>query len=464
VASKPAFAIDLVGKFIGSIFLEKKKVDDLLEKTLQQKDIRSDDLTLSTESKKQISTNVSFSVRQDSKGSFIGYFVSIANIEESVELRGELEEKVDERTKELEKAKEALINMLEDAESARRKMEEEKNRTMSLITNFTDGLLFFDKRKRFSLINPKAKYFFGIEKEEKMIGKTVSQLPFLRPLSKLIKENKKISREEVYIRKDLAIEATIVLITVEKIVVGRLIILHDITREKLVEKMKTEFVSLAAHQLRTPLSAIKWTIKIFLEGDLGTINKEQKEFLQDAYKSNEKMITLVNNLLNITRIEEGKYIYEPILIDIKDLVEEAIALYQERAKKRKIKIEIRGSKEKLKKANIDVEKMRMVLSNLFNNAIGYTPPGGKIIVSLSQTKKEIKFSIKDTGIGIPVNQYKRVFTKFFRAANAIRKETEGTGLGLYIAKNIVEAHKGKIWFESKENIGTTFHVSLPVEE
>jgi len=454
--------IDIVGKFIGSIFLEKKKIDDLLDNTLQQRKIRSDDLTLSTASKQQILTNISFSIREDAKGSFVGYFVSIANITESVELREKLEEKVDERTKELKKAKEALINMLEDAEHARWKAEEEKNRTMSIITNFTDGLLFFDKRKRFSLINPKAKDFFGIEKEEGIIGKPVSELPFLRPLSGLMKKNKKVSREEVRIRKNLVLEITIVSISVEKTIVGHLVILHDITREKLVEKMKTEFVSLAAHQLRTPLSAVKWTIKIFLEGDLGKINKEQKEFLEDAYNANERMITLVNNLLNITRIEEGRYIYKPVTVDLKNLVQGLIDLYKEKAKKEKIEIEFNCPKKRLGKTSIDIEKIKIALTNLLNNAIRYTAPGGKIIVSLSQTSKEIKFSIQDTGIGIPENQYKRVFTKFFRGTNAIRKETEGTGLGLYIAKNVVEAHKGKIWFDSKENTGTTFYVTLPI--
>ena len=454
--------IDIVGKPIGNIFLEKKKIDNLLENTFQKRSIGSDDLILLDRNKKQISTNVSFSVRQDTKGNFIGYFVSITDIEESVELREKLEEKVDERTKELEKAKEALIHMLAEAETARQEMEEEKNRTMSIIYNFTDGLLFFDKRKRFSLINPKARYFLGIKEERRMIGKTVLELPSLRLLHKLINENRKVSREEVYIRKDLVLEVTIVLIFTEKNITGYLVILHDITREKLIEKMKTEFVSLAAHQLRTPLSAIKWTIKIFLEGDLGKINKEQKEFLEGAYDSNEKMITLVNDLLNTTKIEAGKYVYKPILVNIKDMVEEAIILCKEKAEKRNITIEMNRPKQKLKKINIDVERMKIVFANLFNNAINYTPPGGKIIVSLNQTKKEITFSIKDNGIGIPVNQYKRVFTKFFRATNAIRKETEGTGLGLYIAKNIVEAHKGKIWFESRENTGTTFYITLPI--
>ena len=113
---------------------------------------------------------------------------------------------------------------------------------------------------------------------------------------------------------------------------------------------------------------------------------------------------------------------------------------------------------------LDVEKMKLAIQNLLDNAIRYTQPGGRVTASLKYVKKEIEFSIKDTGIGIPKDQQERVFTKFFRGANAIRLETEGSGLGLFITKNIIEAHGGKIWFESEENVGTTFHFTIPLKE
>jgi len=113
---------------------------------------------------------------------------------------------------------------------------------------------------------------------------------------------------------------------------------------------------------------------------------------------------------------------------------------------------------------LDVEKMRLAINNLVDNAIRYTPPGGRVTVSLSYDKKEIEFSVKDTGVGIPKDQQERVFTKFFRGANVMRMATEGTGLGLFITKNIIEAHGGKIWFESEENVGTTFHFTIPLKE
>ncbi len=111
--------------------------------------------------------------------------------------------------------------------------------------------------------------------------------------------------------------------------------------------------------------------------------------------------------------------------------------------------------------SIDVEKVKLAIQNLFENAIHYTPSGGKILISLESKDKQVQFSIKDTGIGIPEDQQHRVFSKFFRASNVLRKETEGTGLGLFIAKNIIEAHNGKIWFESKEDKGSTFYFTIP---
>ncbi|PIR01808.1 MAG: hypothetical protein COV63_03045 [Candidatus Nealsonbacteria bacterium CG11_big_fil_rev_8_21_14_0_20_37_68] len=232
----------------------------------------------------------------------------------------------------------------------------------------------------------------------------------------------------------------------------------------MIERMKTEFVSLSAHQLRTPLSAIKWTLRMLLDGDLGEITKEQKEYIGKTYESNERMIDLINDLLNVTRIEEGRYLYEPTLTDFQAIVQFVINSFKEEIKKKRIKFEFKKTEEKLPEVKVDVEKMRLAVQNLLNNAISYTPSGGEVTISLKYDKDKIEVAVKDTGIGIPQDQQERVFSKFFRATNAIRKETKGTGLGLYIAKNIIEAHGGKIWFESKEDKGSTFYFTLPVEK
>lgn len=237
----------------------------------------------------------------------------------------------------------------------------------------------------------------------------------------------------------------------------------DISREKLIERMKTEFVSIAAHQLRTPLSTIKYALNMMLGGDFGKLNKAQIDPLVKAYQSNEIMIALIRDLLDVARIEEGRYVYKRTLVDIQEMVRHVTRELEKEVEDKTITLEFKKSEEKLPKISVDVEKIRLAFQNLIENAINYTLPEGKVSVVLKHDDGNIEFLIKDTGIGIPKDQQGRVFGKFFRAANAMRKETRGSGLGLFITKNIIEAHGGKIWFESEENKGTTFHFTLPLK-
>jgi len=372
-----------------------------------------------------------------------------------------------EKTKELEESRTALMNMLEDVEEERGRAEEEKNKTLAVITNFADGLLVFDKEGKLSLINPQAEDFFDVKSRD-IVDRPIlglSTFPTIEPIVRIAgKEIKGVFRKEVQIREDLVLEVSTIPIIREEEKLGTLIILHDVTREKTIERMKTEFVSLAAHQLRTPLSAIKWTLRMLLDGDLGKITEEQKDFIEKTYKSNERMITLINDLLDVTRIEEGRYLYKPVLADVEPIVQFVTNSYQEEIKKKKIRFEFKKPEEGLPKIKLDVEKIRLAIDNLIENAIRYTPAYGKVMVSLEHKKGGIEFSVKDTGVGIPKDQQGRIFTKFFRAANVMRMATEGTGLGLFITKNIIEAHGGKIWFESEEGKGTTFYFAIPVKE
>ena len=369
--------------------------------------------------------------------------------------------------KDLIAEKSATLNILEDVEESRKSAEEERDKTQSIITNFADGLLLFNAEDKLSLVNPRAEKFFNIKKEN-IIGKSISDLnaiPVIKPVLDLIREEAKgVFRREAQINKDSVLEVSTVPIASEEETFGTLVILHDVTREKLIETMKTEFVSLAAHQLRTPLSAIKWTLRIILDGDLGKINQEQNDFLEKTYASNERMISLINDLLNVTRIEEGRYVYKPTLTDIETVAQFVVNSYKEEAERRQIKLSFKKSETVLPQVSVDVEKIRLSIQNFVDNAIRYTPAGGSVTISLGGGKKEVEILIKDTGLGIPKDQQKRVFAKFFRAANIMRTDTEGSGLGLFISKNIVEAHGGRVWFESEENKGSTFHLVLPVKE
>jgi signal transduction histidine kinase len=397
-----------------------------------------------------------------------------AKTKELRSLTENLEKQIKERTKELqekveesENSRVALMNMLEDMEELRRRTEEEKEKTLAIITTFSDGLLFFDPTNKLTLINPQAESYFEIDVNEskQLVGEKIGDLKKNQKFECLTEilgpKMKKIFRKEIQMKKNFTLEISTVVVGNEQSRVGTLVILHDITREKTVERMKTEFVSIAAHQLRTPMSAIKWTLRMILDGDLGPITSEQKDFLDKSYVSNERMISLINDLLNVTRIEEGRHLYNLILVNLEDLTSNIVSSYAEIAKRKSLVLEYVKPDQKLPQVKVDVEKIRLVISNLIENAIKYTPVKGSIAVIVSVEDGRVQVAVKDTGVGILKEQQERIFTKFFRGANVMRMETEGTGLGLFIAKNIVETHGGKIWFESEEGKGTTFLFNLP---
>lgn len=369
----------------------------------------------------------------------------------------------------VERSRKALLNILEDVELERKIAEEERQKTSTVISSLTDGLLVFDASNKLILVNPQAEIFLKIKGED-MMNKSFSELssfsPSLKHLVEILgpKTIRKISRQELSFNSDLILEASSIPLAVKEGETGNLVILHDVTREKLVERMKTEFVSIAAHQLRTPLSAIKWTLRMLLDKELGEITPEQEDFLARTYQSNERMISLINDLLNVTRIEEGRYVYKTTLTSLESIVQSVIDSLKETIEKKGVKFAFRKPDKRLPQVLVDVEKIRLAVQNMLDNAISYTPKGGEVIISLGYGKEEIECSIKDTGLGIPEDQKKRVFSRFFRAANVMRLDTEGTGLGLFITKNIIEAHGGRIWFESEEGKGSTFYFTLPVKK
>jgi len=375
---------------------------------------------------------------------------------------------LEERTGELEGARKALMNMLEDIEEARREAEEERDKTLAIIENFPEGLLFFDRYKKVSSVNPKIRDFFNTNPKD-LIGRYIRNLKRISSLSSLAKllgeEIKEIQRKELQLREDLVLEISTIPVLRELEEIGTLVVLRDITREKTIERLKTEFVSISAHQLRTPLSAIKWTLRMILDGDAGEVPKEQRELLEKSYTSNERMIGLINDLLNVTRIEEGRFLYSLKRYDIVKLVEKVFNQLKEMAQRKGLNFEFLKPKTMIPNVDVDAEKMSVVFQNLIDNAIHYTRAKGRVEVRLEylKEKEQILFSVKDTGIGIPEHQQQRVFSRFFRGTNAIKSETEGTGLGLFISKNIVEAHGGTIWFKSEEDKGSTFYFTLPLK-
>jgi PAS domain S-box-containing protein len=245
----------------------------------------------------------------------------------------------------------------------------------------------------------------------------------------------------------------------------------DITERKQVEQAKTEFVSIASHQLRTPLTAINWYIEMLLDGSIGKCSKEQKEYLQQIYSSNRRMVDLVNSLLNVSRIDMGTFAIDPEPTDFVEISKSVVMELQPQIVTKHLIVneEYRGS---IPIINADPKLVRIIFQNLVSNAVKYTPEKGNVIIKIEVgkpivggkkiAKDMLMITVSDTGYGIPKNQQSHIFSKLFRADNAREKVAEGTGLGLYIVKSIIEAANGKIWFESEENKGTTFYAILPL--
>lgn len=238
----------------------------------------------------------------------------------------------------------------------------------------------------------------------------------------------------------------------------------DNEKLKKINAVKSDLISISAHQLRTSLSALKWILKMFIDKDLGKLTDEQEGLIQKAFDSNERMITLVNDLLTLNHADDTTIKFKFKEVNILELLEQTIFEFYGETRKKDIELIFLKPYTEIPMISCDIEMMRVVLQNLLENAIKYSRPKDKVFVSLKVNlePRSLEMSVHDTGIGIKTEDQSKIFEKFFRADNAIAKDYVGSGLGLFTTKNIVERHNGKIWFESSEGAGTTFFVTLPI--
>lgn len=228
-----------------------------------------------------------------------------------------------------------------------------------------------------------------------------------------------------------------------------------------LDETKDEFISMASHQLRTPLTSVKGYISMVLDGDAGDISKQQRELLEQAFESSQRMVYLIGDFLNISRLRTGKFVLEPSKVDLARVVQEEVAQLRDSATTRGITIRY-DKPTHVPPLTADENKLRQVMMNFLDNAMYYTLAGGTVNVELYKTHTGIVFKVVDSGIGVPKAEQAKLFTKFFRAPNARKQRPDGTGIGLYMAKKVVVAHGGSILFESKEGKGSTFGFKLPL--
>lgn len=393
-----------------------------------------------------------------------------------------------QKQEEFEAQQQKLLSALEDLEFEKdnyRRQVLETQKFFLAVENSGEHIVITDPDGIVIYANRAAERMTGYTNNE-MVGTKAGVLwggqmesSFYRGMWKTIKTDKKIFTGEITnVRKggmNYIAQATIAPVLNEKKEVKFFIgTERDVTIEKDIDRAKTEFVSLASHQLRTPLSAINWFGEMLLNGDAGKLTTEQKEYVDEIYRANQRMVKLINALLNVSRLELGTFAINPEVVNVTHAIKAAIQDVQILCDKRHQKLEVSFAKD-LPSIMFDPQYLGMIILNLVTNACKYTPTNGSISVRVSIAQrgskradytfpaKGIVIEVKDNGYGIPKNQQNKIFSKMFRADNVREKDTDGTGLGLYIIKSIIDHSYGHIWFTSKVNEGSSFYVYLPLK-
>lgn len=232
-------------------------------------------------------------------------------------------------------------------------------------------------------------------------------------------------------------------------------------RLRQLDATKDEFVSMASHQLRTPLTSIKGYLSMVLEGDAGKLNPTQEKLLHEAFTSSERMVRLIGDFLNVSRLRTGRFVLEKGKVNLADLVEGEVAQLESSATTRGLKL-IYEKPENFPIMDLDKNKIQQVVMNFIDNALFYSKSGGKVRIELLKKQNEVILKVKDSGIGVPAHEKRRIFTKFYRASNARKQRPDGTGIGLFMAQKVIVAHGGSVIFESTEGKGSTFGFHLPI--
>lgn len=349
----------------------------------------------------------------------------------------------------------------------------DRNRLKSILKSISGAVLVIDDHNKILLVNPVLEEFLGIKKKE-VIGKhyadCINQTEIKSLLSSIALHKGKMLSKDISINNPITGISRIVKANIAKArskdgsLVGIVVVLVDVTKEKEVDKMKSEFISLTSHELRTPLASIKEAISLIHDGTSGSVNETQKGFLDIATRNIDRLARLINNLLDISRIESGKMKLYRTEVSINDIAEETIKTFQPLARDKKVKVQSDLAK-RVKKLQVDRDKITQVISNLISNALKFTPENGKITISTSyhgKDKNYIQLSVSDTGIGIEKKYFSKLFKKFQQIDSSLTRKTSGTGLGLSISKQLIELHGGTIWLDSEVGKGSVFSFILPV--
>ncbi len=360
---------------------------------------------------------------------------------------------------------------LNDGELAPKRLTEAE----ALFSSIGNGAISTDEFGKITRVNPVAQRLLGYESSEllgewypeKVIAVNRDNKPLNlidRPITKAILSGQPVAENIYYRRKNGQIfpaALSVAPIISDDRPLGAIEVFRDITVEEEVDRMKSDFISLASHQLRTPLSAIKTYSHMLADGFMGEISSTQRKALHTIIGASNRMNELISTLLNISRIEAGTIAVRPRQLNVQEVVEEVIKELAIAALEKNVTIKIKVTGTAAKTIKTDSLILKEVLVNLLTNSIKYSLDGGNVLIQISCRRDDIQIKVSDSGWGIPKYAQDQIFSKFFRARNIVIRETTGTGLGLYLVKGLVDAIGGRIWFKSEEGQGTHFYVSLP---
>lgn len=369
----------------------------------------------------------------------------------------------------------SAVNLSERLEEQSKIAREEKAKTEALLSSIGEGLIATNENGNIIEVNQVALDILQYDKKELMgswfpskivavheDGSLVDTLD--RPALRVFLTGKTVNESLFYRKKHgeiIPVQVTASPVFLRNRPIGAVEIFRDISREIEVDRLKSEFISLASHQLRTPLSSINLYTHMLEDGYAGKLNEKQSNLLKVVMSSIDRMNSLITTLLNTTRVESNSIEIESSPTDLGELVKELVAGIAQRYENKKIKIKSKIS-EDVSLINTDRLIVGEIFNNLLSNSLKYTPNGGEVEVSLHEENSRILFCISDTGYGIPAESQPFIFTKFFRAGNIVSYDVTGTGLGLYITKVLSDKIGADIWFESKEGRGSSFFLSLPI--
>ena len=370
-----------------------------------------------------------------------------------------------------------MSEALRQIEENNKKLEEMTAIDEATISSIGEAVLIVDQDGIVIRANPSSGRILGINQED-VIGKQITDNLVFALHSK---ETEQLAPEQIVIQQSLQHRSirdetykitqpngtpiygqmTASPLVVGGEVYGAVVVVRDVTEEVSVDRAKSEFVSIASHQLRTPLSTINWYLEMVLAGDFGELKPEQKEFIDEAYGASKRMGDLINALLNASRLDVGVVAVEPTEnVDIREVLKGVLFDLEARINTKKITIQ-QSIAEDIPLMSLDTRIMEIVFLNLLTNAVKYSPEGSIVEIHAAIVEDYLKIDVVDHGYGIPAASQDKIFTKMFRAENAVEQEPDGNGLGLYIIKSICEAIGGNISFVSTEGQGTTFTVNIP---